>query len=149
MTWSIGVTAVGVAAAAGSLATTTQGPKAFLMSTAGLGLLAGPSIGRIYAHHAWSWGLGIRFLGFAGLVIGESMSTMCGGRDPICRADTYRPWLGVSAAVLVGGAALDIATTPAAVHAYNREHAAGATVVVTRLQTRGGSVPGVAIAGRF
>jgi hypothetical protein len=150
LAWSLGVTAVGVAASVDAVVAKDPGQQSAMFAFGAVGLLVGPSIGRIYAHHTWSGGLVARLVGFTGVVLGESIASAClGGPRGACPATPIKtsPFIDAMAGVVVLGALFDLATTPEAVDDYNHEHA---SVVVAPIRTpANATVPGLALVGRF
>jgi hypothetical protein len=123
MAWSIGVTAVGVAAGIDAAVARDPGQQSAMFAFGSLGVLVGPSIGRIYAHRPWSAGLAIRALGFTGVVMGEVIAQLPQQRprfqdtspSPVQMTGLVYAMAGVMAL----GALMDLASTPSAVDDYN------------------------------
>lgn len=108
----------------------------------------GPSVGHWYAGEYLTPGLVGRGIGGVALVVGVGMSLNClGSQNPDCETNRTGGVVVVSGiALMVGGAIYDIATSPRAVHRWNRSHL---QIVPTPVGT--GSTPGfgMAVAGTF
>jgi len=113
-----------------------------------LGAYAAPSFGHWYSGDYWTRGLGLRLAGTGVAMLGGLVAfTEC---PP--RSDCEPSPLGVSlaiggAAVLVAGAAYDVATAPDAARRHNRRVREARGLIVTPTFT--GRQVGMAVAGRF
>ena len=154
MEWSVGVTTLGVAALAGTAAmsSSTSGAKYPLFAFGTLGLLAGPSLGRIYAGHYLSGGQVVRVVGLGVMVMGEALASACLGqpRSTSCNSQTAKLDAGpilAGGAVMLLGALFDLAETPSDVERFNRE--SNVSLRPAPLVTASGTAPGLALSGRF
>jgi len=108
--------------------------------------LVGPTVGRIYAGHAWNGWLGLRL---AGLGFGLLFSAI------VIAADRSQDPIEVVFPVALGGAAYavgmvgEIASTPSAARKYNRDHALDINLAITPIRGQAGEVPGLGVVGRF
>jgi hypothetical protein len=146
LAWSLGITGIGIAAGVDAAVAKDPGEQSAMFAFGAVGLLVGPSIGRIYAHHTFSAGLVIRLVGFGGVVVGESIASACLNGPRTTCPDTpvhITPAVELMAGVMALGALFDLATTSEAVDDYN------ASLVVAPIRTRDGTAPGLAYAGRF
>jgi hypothetical protein len=147
MEWSVGVTIVGVAGLTASAAMTssTAGARSAMFAFGGLGLLVGPSIGRMYAGTWFSGGEVVRAVGLTAIVMGEAIEQMCTGPQHKCDSSPRFDAGPIAAggAVMLLGALFDLGATPGDVEQHN------AHLIPAPLQTPGGTAPGFALAGRF
>lgn len=143
---SIGTTAAGVALlVAAERSNRASAPAALL----GAGLvIAGPSVGRAYVSRSFAnpW-LVTRLLGLGAVAgagaVAFSCLFVCDDSEVV--GLEYVALAG--AAAFVVGSVVEIATTPAAVHDYNRAHGWESTITVAPIVTRGGA--GLGLGGRF
>jgi hypothetical protein len=108
---------------------TLGGSNQVLEGTGGALIAVGPSLGHLYVHDWFSFGLGVRIAGAAVFA------------EPYVRGEhgDQMSWWIAGAAIYAVGALWEIGTAPGKVYDYNRAHA------VSLVPTRGG----LAIAGAF
>ena len=150
--WSLGVTAIGVAGYAGAAAMThaSPGARSAMFSFGGLGLLVGPSIGRIYAGTWFSGGEVVRAVGLGVIVMGEAIAQSCVGQPHGCNSTTPRFDAGpilAGGAVMLLGAAFDLGAIPEDVE--RRNHELGLSLHPAPIITPSGATAGLALSGRF
>ena len=152
---AIGTTAVGAgllfaADRENATAQFNAGPE-FLLISGGAGVLVGPSLGRIYAHDPWSWGLLIRTVGFAAYAGGGALSGTCnvGPGSPGGSYGCNSPPIAIAGGIVyVVGSLLEIESTPDAVERYNRRHGM-IDVGVAPVVAPGGRGGGLGVVGRW
>lgn len=110
--------------------------------------LLGPTAGHWYADEVATPGLLARGLG-AGLLFAGAPKLICWSGN--CEDQDAAWGLAIAGTALVlGGAAWDIATASDAADDWNRDHDLDLTIAPTAVRTpRGDTVPGLAFAGRF
>lgn len=130
-------------------------PQQAVAVVGGAAFFVGPSLGHVYAGHTWNAGLGLRLGGIAAFGLGWLAMAPCfahpanaGDQSQSCQVGGIAVTGGAIATLV--GTVYEIASTPDAVHAYNREHGFDATLSVAPVRTRdGGVVPTVGLAVRF
>jgi hypothetical protein len=153
MEWSLGVTTIGVAglAATAAMTTSSAGARSAMFSFGGLGLLVGPSLGRMYAGTWFSGGEVVRAVGLTVIVMGEAIATSClGTPHGTCNSATPRFDAGPIAAggaVMLFGALFDLGAIPGDVARHNRE--LDLSLHPAPILTSRGTAPGLALSGRF
>ncbi len=144
---SLGITAGGgLLLVAGAHASSIQGPA---LTVGLLALAIGPTTGHIYAGHTWSTALGVRIASVGTGLLGAMMVLSCIDRCQGSAATSADVGAGVflASAFVYGGATLvEIATAQGTAREYNASHAA---VTIAPLRTRDGTLPALAITGRF
>jgi hypothetical protein len=125
-----------------------------VVSLTGFGVFTlGPSFGQWYAGHSfWTTGLGLRIGGEAAAMLGLIVALdSCGPDFGGCDNSNAGALLLVGGGLLfLGGGIYDIATAPRTVDDWNRAHRHDVTLVPTAMRdTRGDTVPGLALVGRF
>ena len=153
MEWSVGVTTIGVAglAATATMTHASPGARSAMFSFGAMGLLVGPSIGRMYAGTWFSGGEVVRAVGLTVMVMGEAIASSClGAPHGSCNSATPRFDAGPIAAggaVMLLGALFDLGAIPEDIERRNRE--LGLSLHPMPIVTPQGTTPGFAVSGRF
>lgn len=110
-------------------------------------ILVGPSAGHFYAHE-WSWWLPLRVAG-AGLLAGGGLeiAEIKAGNSPSASGPRALTLLVPGALLLLTGIGGDFATSPRAVHDYNRAHGWEPPMTIAPIAVPGGA--GLGLVGGF
>jgi hypothetical protein len=149
--WSLGVSAIGVAglAATAAMTSSSAGQRSAMLSFGAIGLLVGPSIGRMYAGTWFSGGEVVRAVGLTAIVMGEAIEQACLGPQRHCDSSPRfdaGPIIAGGVVMLVG-AAWDLRMTPEDIE--RRNHELSLSLHPTPIITPSGATAGLGLSGRF
>ena len=152
---SLGMTLGGVGLIAAAVASHDSAITGMLGTVGALGVIAGPSLGHVYAGRLWNRGLELRLYGLGTAAIGWMLELVVlynciDGRCPAAYAFALYAGAGhiaVGGLAYFGGTVHEIFSAPSAARRYNSEHGIGSSVMIVPFVTR--SATGLSLSARF